>query len=198
MKLADPLARYATLITWGLRVLALAAIAAVAWYAAILPRSQRDTARTELAEEQRAHRATKADHAATLAKLAADSAAVAQMASKLAPAFERAKQEDAKTHQKEVADAYERGKGYAARIAAGDVRVRDVWRDLGPIAISGPSAGPASGAAGIPWGRAQAIGEVRGLGGEFDASYDLLWKRLGEAQVIVDACYEQPAGEGAP
>lgn len=157
------------------------------WWAVILPRQQ-------LAAERAAHAGTKAEHARVLQALAEAAAEAARKAARAREAFAAATAESETRYQEGVADAYERGRATAAGIAAGTVRVREVWRERDcPAAAGGQGAEPAAGSAGVSGDRAAAIGRVVGIGGVADAGYARAIERLKAAQAIVDQCFEEPA-----
>jgi len=165
----------------------LALMLAALWWAAIWPRQQ-------LAAERAAHAGTKARHAEVLQGLAEAAAEVARKAARAREAFAEATAESESRYEKGVADAYERGRATAAGIAAGTVRVREVWREREcPAAAGGQGTEPAAGPAGVSGDRAAAIGRVLGIGGAADAGYARAIERLNAAQAIVDQCFEEPA-----
>lgn len=183
-----------TLVQAAIGIALLAALAFAIWFAVIKPRSELAAEKLDHAATQAEFADAKAKHAAVLEQIAEDTAKMAEKAALLGSVLEKQRETDKETHRKEVASAYERGKSYAARIVSGDVSVRDVWRDREcPTPTAGEGAGPESWPSGVSWGRADAIGRVLGHGGRFDADYDLLWKRLGEAQERLNLCYEEPA-----
>src|SRR5690606_20067120 len=139
------------------------ALYAATWWVAIKPRA-------ELAAERQAHAETRAAHAEVLTGLAQAAAEVARKASAARVAFAEARAKAESDYNEGVANAYERGRAAAAGIAAGTVRVREVWRDC-PAAPIGEGTGPAGGAADVAPDRAEAIGRVLGIGGEADAAY---------------------------
>lgn len=168
-------------------VVVLVAIAAGLWWLAVHPRQQ-------LAAERAAHAETRAAHAQVLQRIAEGTAEVARKAAAARDEYERAKSAALAEHEQEVRDAYERGRAAAAGIAAGTVRVREVWRDREcPAAAAGPGAEPAGGPAAVADDRAAAIGRVLGIGGEADATYALAYARLRAAQGLLNTCYEEPA-----
>lgn len=189
MKLLDLAAfdPYALAIRLVGGLLSLALLAALVWWAVIKPRS-------DLADERAAHQATRAAQAETLAGLAAKAQAAAEAAARVRTVFETEREESIRVHAEDVAAAFERGKTVGAGIRDGSVRVRTVWRDSEcPAADAGEGAGPGAGAEAVPAGRADAIGRVLGLGGQWDADYALCYARLKSAQKLLDQCHEEPA-----
>lgn len=157
------------------------------WIVAIKPRQ-------ELAAERTAHAQTKAEHAAVMADIAARTRAAAEAAQRARDTYTTKTQEDARVHELEVAAAFERGKGVAAGIRSGAVRVQDVWRDgRCETPDAGEGAGPGAGTEALTGGRADAIGRVLGYGGTWDADYAAIHARLTRAQALLNQCYEQPA-----
>lgn len=168
-------------------VLALALVCAVVWWAVIKPRS-------DLADERAAHAETKAAHAAVMADLAQKTAAVAARAAAAKDAYTQVQVQAAEDYKRGVDDAYKRGMATASGIRDGTVRVRDVWRNADcPGTAAGEGAERDGGAAGVHTDRAAAIGEVLGIAGEGDATYQLCYTRLKATQKLLDACYEEPA-----
>lgn len=136
----------------------------------------------------------KAEHARVLADIATKSQDVADKAAAARAAFGDLVLADQAAYSKGVSDAYERGKSVGAGIAAGTVRVRTVWRDRQcPQAAAGTGPEPGAGLADVDQGRADAIGRILGLAGEWDAAYGLAYRRLTRAQALLNACYEEPA-----
>lgn len=176
---ANLLARFALLAGVAL------ALYAATWWVAIKPRA-------ELASERQAHAETRVAHAEVLTGLAEAAAEVARKASAARVAFAEARAKAESDYNEGVANAYERGRATAAGIAAGTVRVREVWRDC-PAAPAGEGAGPAGRPADVSANRGEAIGRVLGIGGEADAAYARAIARLTAAQQLVDACHEEPA-----
>ena len=194
MNLPGPLQPYATLITWILRLGAVLALAALVWWAALLPRTRLADARAELAAEQDAHAATRAAHAAVLADIAGKAAAVAAKARAAQDEFARWEEESKRVKADAVAEALARGQRIGYDIGRGSVVVRPQWRDREcPGAAPGAGAGPDAGAAGVPEPRAAAIGRVLGIAGVADATYAEAFRRLRNLQPLIDACFEQPA-----
>ncbi|GEM_PF-2445473 len=170
-----------------LQFAALAALLAAIWWAAILPRQQ-------LANERLAHATTRATHAQVLTDLAQATAEVARKAAAARVTYAEAKAKAESEYNKGVADAYERGRTAAAGIAAGTVRVREVWREREcPGAAAGQGTELAGRVADVSADRAEAIGEVLGIAGEADAAYARAIARLTAAQELVNACHEEPA-----
>lgn len=166
---------------------ALLLVAAAVWWVAFKPRS-------ELADERQAHAQTRAAHAQVLADLASKTRAVAEKAAAARGTYESRNEEDRDAHDRELDAAFERGKAAAAGIGDGTVRVRTVWRDREcPAPAAGAGAAAGAGLEAVPAGRADAIGRVLGLAGQWDADYAALYQRLLAAQPLIDACYEQPA-----
>lgn len=142
-------------------------------------------------------KAEAAAHAKVLKDLADKTAKVAEKVRIAHAAYTRETRADLARHDQEKRDAYEAGRAAAAAIAAGDVRVRTVWRDREcPQADARSSAGPAAGHPAIDPGRADAIGRVLGHAWQWDAAYGLAYARLQSAQALIDACYDQPAHAG--
>ena len=127
--------------------------------------------------------------------LAAQTEAVAKAAVRARTVYDAATAAASTKHEQEVHRAYERGKGVAAGIRSGTVRVRDVWQDCsgGAQALPGQGTGLAPGAEAVTAGRADAIGRVLGQAGGWDADYEKALTRLRDAQVLVNQCYEEPA-----
>lgn len=94
-------------------------------------------------------------------------------------------------NEQEKANAYERGRAAGAAIAAGTVRVREVWRDC-PATAAGEGAESDGRAADLFGRRADAIGGLFGAAGVWDATYALAIGRLNAAQGLLNQCYEQP------
>lgn len=141
----------------------------------------------------------KADHAKVLADIAAQAQYAANKAAVARAAYGDKVLADQAAYTTGVNDAYDRGKTAGASIAAGAVRVRTVWREREcPQAAAGPGAEPAGRRAEVDPGRAHAIGEILGLGGQWDAAYNLAYRRLNSAQQLLNACYEQPAPAVTP
>lgn len=144
--------------------------------------------------ERTAHAETKAAHAKVLGKIAEQTAETARLAGIAQNAYHEKVQSDALAYGKKQDAAYERGRKHGAAITAGTERVRTVWRDREcPKAIAGEGAEPVGGSANVDPGRAEAIGEVLGLGGSFDADYNVAFERLKAAQGLLNACYDEPA-----
>lgn len=161
--------------------------AALLWWAVGKPR-------VDLANEREAHSALKAAHADLLTKLSEAEAAAAVKSQEVQAAYDAGIAASAKMREKEIQDAYNRGRSTAAGIKSGAVSVRTVWRDRECAASAeGEGAGAGEGVAGVSGERADAIGRVLGHGGRWDATYAEAYRRLTEAQKIVDACYEEPA-----
>lgn len=169
-------------------VLGVLALLVLVWIAVVKPRS-------DLAAERLAHQETKAAHSALLSDLAAQTEAVAKAAVRARTVYDAATAAASTKHEQEVHRAYERGKGVAAGIRSGTVRVRDVWQDCsgGAQALPGQGTGLAPGAEAVTAGRADAIGRVLGQAGGWDADYEKALTRLRDAQALVNQCYEEPA-----
>lgn len=133
----------------------------------------------------------KIKHAAVLTKIAAKSQEAADKASVAKSAYYEFVAADQAAYTEGVKDAYERGKLAASGIGNGTVRVRTVWRDQCPKAVSGQGPQPAGGSAGVDQGRADAIGRVLGQAGEWDEAYGLAYGRLRRAQELLNTCYEE-------
>ena len=134
----------------------------------------------------------KADHAKVLADLAKAAQDVADKAAAARAAYGDAVLADQSKYEQGVSDAYNRGKSAGAAIASGAVRVREPWRDQCPQAPAGQGAEPDAGPSGVDPSRADAIGRVLGLAGQWDAAYGLAYGRLIRAQELLNACYEEP------
>lgn len=147
-----------------------------------------------LSSERTAHAETKADHAKVMQDIADKTAEAARLAALARDTYnDRVTAEQVK-HAKEIDHAFERGRKHAAGIQSGAVSVRTVWRDREcPKAAPGSGSEPVAGLAAVDPGRAEAIGEILGLGGSFDADYSLAYGRVKAAQVLLDACYDEPA-----
>lgn len=144
--------------------------------------------------ERMAHAETKAAHAKVMKEIADKTGETARLAALARDTYDDKVTADAVRHAKEIDHAFERGRKHAADIAAGDVRVRTVWRNREcPQAVPGSGAEPDARIAGFDSGRAEAIGRVLGLGSTFDAEYNRAIGRVKAAQTLIDACYEQPA-----
>src|SRR5690606_2698000 len=168
---ANAAARFLVILAAGL------ALCALMWWVAGKPRA-------ELAAERAAHATTRATHAQVLASLAEATAEVARKAAAARVTYAEAKATAESDYNKGVSDAYERGRAAAAGIAAGTVRVREVWRDC-PAAAAGEGAEPAGRPADVSADRGEAIGRVLGIGGEADADYARVIARLRAAQQLV-------------
>lgn len=173
-------------VTWLVRIAAAAAVLLILWWIAVLPRQQ-------LSAERIAHADTKVKHAAVMAEIAEKSAETLRLTMKAEAEFRAQVAQSKVDYDQGVKDAYQRGKDTAGAIRSGAVVVREVWRDQCPQALPGSGAEPAAGNPAVSGDRAEAIGRVRGIGGEADAGYHLLYDRLVTAQGLVNACYEQPA-----
>lgn len=134
----------------------------------------------------------KAQHAAVLTAIAAQAQVVADKAAAARAAYGDAVLADQSKYEQGVSDAYNRGKSAGAAIASGAVRVREPWRDQCPQAPAGQGAEPDAGPSGVDPSRADAIGRVLGLAGQWDAAYGLAYGRLIRAQELLNACYEEP------
>ncbi|MFT4179598.1 MAG: hypothetical protein QM612_09080 [Thermomonas sp.] len=134
----------------------------------------------------------KATHAATLAEIAEKTRVAADKAVAARIAYSDKALADQAAYQKGVNDAYARGNAVGAAVAAGTVRVREVWRDQCPATAAGKGSEPAGRDQPITQGRADAIGRIVGYGGQWDATYALAIHRLNQAQTLLNACYEQP------
>ena len=141
----------------------------------------------------------KAGHAKVLADIAAQAQDAANKAATARAAYGDKVLADQSAYDTGVKDAFDRGKTAGARIASGAVRVRTVWRERQcPQAAARPGAEPAGRLAEVDPGRADAIGRVLGLGGQWDAAYGLAYRRLTSTQQLLNACYEQPAPAVVP
>lgn len=147
-----------------------------------------------LANEKADHSSTKAEHAKVLQTIAEQTAETARLAAIARDTFDDEVMSGLVRHAKEVDNAFERGRKHGAAIAAGTERVRTVWRGREcPKAAAGSGTEPAAGIADVDPGRAEAIGEILGLGGSFDADYSAAFERLKSAQGLLNACYDEPA-----
>jgi hypothetical protein len=148
-----------------------------------------------LAAEQLAHQEAKAAHVAVLADIAAKTAAVAAKAQAAKTGFDANEVESKREKSDAVAAALARGQRIGYDIGRGSVVVRPVWRDRDcPAAAPGAGAAPDEGAAGVSADRGAAFGRVLGIGGTGDAVYAEALRRLRNAQPLIDACFEKPAG----
>lgn len=171
------------LVVYGLL---LALLAGALWWAVGAPRVALASARAELATLQGQHDALKT-------RLAEAEAASADKTKAVQTAYDAGVKASAAMREREISDAFQRGKAAAAGISAGTVRVRTVWRDRDcPATAEGAGAGAGEGAAGVSGSRADAIGSLLAAGGSWDAQYAEAYRRLESAQAIVDACYEEP------
>ena len=155
------------------------ALAALIWWAAVLPRQQLSSLR--------------AKHAEVTAKIAESAAKAAEKAKANVHAVAAAKAAAAETYRKGVEDAYIRGEAFGRDAAAGTGGVRVVWRDRCPGAPAGQGAGLAGGAAPVPDDRAASMGRVLGIAGAADSAYLQLYQRLEAAQAALNQCYDKPA-----
>jgi hypothetical protein len=141
----------------------------------------------------------RAGHAEVLRDIADKTAETARLAGLAQNAYHEKVQSDALAYEQKEEAAYERGRQHGAAIAAGTERVRTVWREREcPQADAGQGPESGDGRSGVAPGRAAAIGAVLGLGGAFDAGYDLAYGRLKAAQGLLNACYDEPATGDTP
>lgn len=97
----------------------------------------------------------------------------------------------AQMKEREISDAYQRGKAAGERIRAGAVSVRTVWRDRDcPAATEGPGSGSGAGPAQVSGERAEAIGSLLAAAGADDATYAEAYRRLESAQKLLNACFD--------
>ena len=165
----------------------LALIAGLLWWAVGAPRVALSSARADLATLQ-------ATHDGLVTKLAEAEAAAKVKSEEVRTAYDQGVAASSRMREQEVSNAYERGKAAGERIRAGTSSVRTVWRDREcPAADEGAGTGAGEGSAGVSGSRADAIGSLLAAGGGWDAQYAEAYRRLTEAQKIVDACYEEPA-----
>lgn len=165
----------------------LALIAGLLWWAVGAPRVALSSARADLATLQ-------ATHDGLVTKLAEAEATAGEKTKAVQAAYDAGVKSAATMREKETTDAYNRGKAAGERIRAGASSVRTVWRDREcPATADGTGAGSGEGAAQVSGERADLIGSLLGQAGSWDATYGEAYRRLTEAQKIVNACYEQPA-----
>jgi hypothetical protein len=94
-------------------------------------------------------------------------------------------------YEQEKKNAYDKGLAYGRSIAAGDLRLRDVWTDH-----ACPTSGETDGAADVgknqtvPDDRAVAIGRVLGKGPEWDAAYEFLYAEYVSARKGWQQCLD--------
>lgn len=161
------------------KLAAAVALAALVWWAAILPRQQLSSLREK--------------HAEVTAKIAEAAAAAAEKAKANVNAVAAAKAAAAETYRKGVEDAYIRGEAFGRSAAAGGAGVRIMWRDRCPGATAGQGAGPPGGLAPVPDDRAASMGRVLGISGAADSAYLQCFQRLEAAQAALNQCYDKPA-----
>lgn len=166
----------------------LTAIAGLLWWAVGAPRVALSSARADLATLQ-------ATHDGLVDKLAEAEAAAKVKSEEVRAAYDAGVKSAATMREKETTDAYNRGKAAGERIRAGTSSVRVEWRDRCPATADGSGAGSGEGAAQVSGERADLIGSLLGQAGSWDATYSEALRRLEQAQKIVNACYEKPAGQ---
>ena len=164
----------------------LAALAFAIWFAVIKPRS-------DLTAEKLDHAQTKAEYAKVLADIAARTAEVEAKAKAAQDEFTRNEAESKREKSDAVAAALARGQRIGYDIGRGSVQLRPEWRDGEcPSAAPGAGAEPDEGTAGVPGDRGAAVGHILGIGGVGDATYEEAFRRLRNAQPLIDACFEKP------
>jgi hypothetical protein len=132
-----------------------------------------------------------AEKAAFAVQMAEAEAAVAAKSLEVRTAYDAGIAASAKMREKEISDAYSRGKSAAAGIKSGAVGVRTVWRDREcPASAEGAGTGSGEWAAGVSDDRAEAIGRVLTIGGTADATYSEAYRRLESAQKLLNACFD--------
>lgn len=167
----------------------LTAIAGLLWWAVGAPRVALSSARADLATLQ-------ATHDGLVTKLAEAEASAKAKSEEVRTAYDQGVAASSRMREQEVSNAYERGKAAGERIRAGTSSVRTVWRDREcPATADRSGTGSGEGAAQVSGERAGAIGDVLAAGGVWDATYAEALRRLEQAQKIVNACYEKPAGQ---
>jgi len=158
--------------------------AALLWWAVGQPR-------LDLAQEEKAHAALKAEHEGLLTKLQEAEAAAEAKSLEVRTAYDAGIAASAKMREQEIANAYQRGKSAAAGIKSGAVGVRTVWRDREcPASAEGAGPGSGEGVAQVSGERADAVGRVLGAAGGWDSSYSEAMRRLESAQKLLNACFD--------
>lgn len=95
-------------------------------------------------------------------------------------------------HEKEVADAYERGEAVGRAVAAGDRRLRPDWAACTARPTPGDPAPAGQGDQAELGRRAVAVGRVLGKAGEWDADYKRVYDTLIDTRALLAQCYGAP------
>lgn len=135
-----------------------------------------------------------ATHESLLARLREAEASSEAKSEEVRAAYDDGVRSSSLMREKEIADAYKRGVATVSGVNSGAVRVREVWRERDcPAPTQGAGSKPVAEPPQVSGGRAEAIGNVLGEAGVWDATYAEAYRRLEAAQVIINSCFETPS-----
>lgn len=104
-------------------------------------------------------------------------------------AYARGQADARLTYEKETARAKSLQDATVADLRSGTLKLREQWQLCQARSGAEGTASDAAGAAGYDELRAQAIGRVRGVGAEADATYQLAYQTLIQTRALLQACY---------
>lgn len=135
------------------------------------------------------YQAAVTEHARVLGDLAAKTKAAKDALARARADYDTKDKARTRAHEKEVADAYERGQAVGRAVAAGDRRLRPDWAVCPARPTPGDPAPAGEGDSAELGRRAVAVGRVLGKAGEWDADYRRVYDALIDTRALLAQCY---------